>query len=101
MPPGADLYILKRVVSTCPADHIATVLKHIRTAIPVHGRLLIADPDPGSRYGALLDILMLVATGGGLRTAAEMTRLLEDTGFRPERSLVTATTLRVIESVPG
>ncbi len=100
VPPGADLYLLKRVVSTCPADHIATVLGHIRSAIPAQGRLVIADPDPDSRYGALLDILMLVATGGGLRTTAEMARLLADSGFRLEHALVTPTTLRVIESVP-
>jgi len=100
VPDGADLYMLKRVVSTCPADHITTVLAHIRRAIPENGRLLIADPDPDSPYGALLDILMLVATGGGLRTTAEMSQLLENAGFRLDRSLGTPTTLKVIEAVP-
>jgi hypothetical protein len=101
VPPGADLYMLKRVVSTCPADHIEAVLKHIRNVIPADGRLLIADPDPDSRYGVLLDILMLVATGGGLRSLGDMTRLLGDTGFRLERSFSTPTTLRVIEAAPA
>jgi len=101
VPPDADLYMLKRVVSTCPADHIEAVLKHIRNVIPADGRLIIADPDPDSRYGVLLDILMLVATGGGLRSLADMTRLLGDTGFRLKRSLGTPTTLRVIEAAPA
>jgi len=100
VPGGGDLYVLKRVVSTCPADHIETVLEHIRNALPANGRLLIADPDPDTHYGVLLDILMLAATGGGLRSIADMTRLLGEAGFRLQRSLGTPTTLRVIEAVP-
>lgn len=101
VPPGADLYLLKRVVSTCPADHIETVLGHIRAVIPAHGRLLFADPDPDSRYGALLDILMLVTTGGGLRTTADLADLLARSSFRLERSVTTPTTLKVVEAAPA
>lgn len=101
VPGGGDLYLLKRVVSTCPRDDIATALQHVRAAIPPHGRLLIADPDPGSHYGALLDILMLVATGGGLPAEDEIDRLLSAAGFRLKRSLITPTRLRITESVPA
>ncbi len=101
VPTGADLYVLKRVVSTCPEDHIRTVLSYIRDALPAAGRLIVADPDPASRYGALLDVLMLEVTGGALRTADEMRALLAETGFRLDRSVTTPSKLQVIEAVPA
>lgn len=101
VPEGADLYLLKRVASTCPADHIEIVLRHIRAAIPGHGKLLIADPDPGTRYGALLDVLMLVTTGGELHGVRDIGALLAGAGFRLDRSLGTPTHLRIIEAVPA
>ncbi len=99
--PQADLYVLKRVASTCAAADVALLLRQVRAAIPPHGRLLVADPELDSIYGALFDVLMLVATGGGLRTAPEMAALLESAGFRLARTLGTPATLRVFEAVPA
>jgi len=100
VPAGADRYLLKRVVSTCPAEHIEILLRNIRAAIPGHGRLLIADPDPGTRYGVLLDVLMLVATGGELHSIPDLEQLLADAGFRLDRAVASKTHLRIIEAVP-
>jgi hypothetical protein len=35
------------------------------------GRVLVADPDPSTRYGTLLDILMLVVFGSGSRIRSD------------------------------
>jgi hypothetical protein len=99
--PGlADLYVLKRVVSTCAMADLRQGLGRIREGIRADGRLLIADPDPDSTYGALLDVLMLVATGGGLRNRAELDALLGASGFRIERSIEAGTTLRAYLAAP-
>jgi hypothetical protein len=79
-------------------------LRVIRRAIPPHGRLLVLDEvvPTGAEAAAarLLDLLMLVLTGGKERTLAEFDALFAAAGFERRRiiPLVGATTL--IEASP-
>jgi hypothetical protein len=101
LPPGGDLYVLKRMLSTCPITDMHQLLNNLRAVIPGHARLLVADPDPASLYGALFDVLMMVVVGGTLHTEDELRALLADAGFTLSQSMSTPATLRLIEAVPS
>jgi len=84
VPPGADAYVLKGVIHDWNDEEARRILGNCRQAIPPDGRLLILEnvltpeSDPQS---AMMDILMLVVTGGRERTEAEFRALLADAGF--------------------
>lgn len=101
VPAGGDLYVLKRVVSTCAPTDVEKVLGRIRENIPPHGSLIVADPDPETLYGALFDVLMLVTTGGRLYPEGEMRTLLARAGFGDTTSCATPATLRVYKARPA
>jgi hypothetical protein len=84
VPPGGDAYVLKGVIHDWNDDEARRILRNCKQAMPPNGRLLILDnvltpeSDPQS---AMMDILMLVLTGGRERTEAEFRTLLADAGF--------------------
>ena len=100
VPEGGDLYILKRVLSTCAVEDGPVLLRNIRASIRADGCLLVADPDPDTLYGALFDVLMLNVVGGALHTESELRPLLAEAGFRVARAVSTPATLRLVEAVP-
>ena len=84
VPAGADAYVLKGVIHDWSDEDARRILRNCRQAIPPHGRLLILDRVPASDrdpQSAMMDILMLVLTGGRERTEVELRALLADTGF--------------------
>ena len=101
VPADGDCYVLKRVVSTCPPADIDAALGHIRAGISPTGRLLVIDPDPESVYGRLMDILMLVATGGHLQSVTEISATLATADFEIHSTMSTDTGLQVIEAAPN
>ena len=58
---------------------------------------------PGNNPGAakIMDIAMLIATGGQERSEAAYGSLLEQAGFRMRRVIPTACPASIIEAVPG
>lgn len=98
VPPGGDLYILKRVLSHCTRDDGLGLLKNVRAAVAADARLIIADPDPAALYGASFDVLMLVLLGGGLHTDEALREMFAGSGFRFERSFETSPGLRLVEA---
>jgi hypothetical protein len=88
-PEGADLYMLKSVIHDWDDHRCRTILAHVRSVIPAHGRLLIIEPVlPPSVDGTLppqmylSDLNMLVNVGGRERTRADFENLCADAGFR-------------------
>jgi O-methyltransferase domain/Dimerisation domain len=88
-PAGADLYMLKSVIHDWDDERCRTILGHVRSVIPAHGRLLIIEPVlpptvdgtmPPQMY--LSDLNMLVNVGGRERTRADFETLCSDAGFR-------------------
>ena len=81
-----------------------SILTRIREAIAPAGRLLIvenvvpADDAPHPAY--MLDMLMLLLTGGRERTEEEYAELLARAGFRLERMIPTRSSVSVLEAVP-
>jgi hypothetical protein len=101
---GGDAYVLKRVIHDWDDDHAVRILELCRRAMPATGRLLVIETviPPGNEpsFGKLLDVLILVWTGGKERTEAEYRALLEAAGFELTRVVPTRSSLSVVEGVP-
>lgn len=83
--PEADVYFLKNILEGFPDDESVAVLSTIKAAAPPDGRLFIIEsfvPGPETPdYTKLLDIQMMVVSGGRERTEAEHRQLLEQAGW--------------------
>jgi hypothetical protein len=104
IPPGADAYLLKNVLHDWDDDHAITILKNCRGAMDLGGMLLVIEivlPVPNEEaLGSLLDLNMLVISGGRERTEAEYRRLFEASGFRLKRFIPTVALVSILEAAP-
>jgi hypothetical protein len=85
LPPGADRYLLKNVLSDWPDREAREILRRCAEAARPSGRVVVlggVSPDDGD--GPSPDLLMLVLVGGKERTLAEFRRLAGDAGLRVE-----------------
>ena len=101
VPPGGDLYILKRILIDHPDERARRILTNIRDVMVPEGRVIVVDPDIRSLYGKLFDILMLMVFGSRLRTEGELRDLFSDTGFKLTRTMDMRSTLRLYEAAPA
>jgi len=101
--PAADLYLLKLILHDWDDERSEAILRNIRAAIRPGGRVVIIDallPEAVENHpGFLMDLNMMVMTGGKERTAAEFTALLEQTGFRLESITPTPTPMGIVQAV--
>jgi hypothetical protein len=96
VPQGADGYVMKYILHDWDDDKCGD-------AMAPHGRVLVVEhvipPGNAGNWGKLLDINMLVLTGGQERTRPQFRELLAHAGLRLERVVPTACPLSVIEAV--
>ena len=103
VPDGADAYILSHILHDWDEDQCLTILGHVRKAMKPAGRLLIVEmvlpsgdaPHPGK----ILDLTMLVQTGGQERTESEYASLLGKAGFRLTQVVPTNSAANIVEAV--
>jgi hypothetical protein len=103
VPTGGDVYILKRILVDRDDAQAHTLLTNCHAAMGPQGRVVVADPDLRSLYGACFDMLMLGVFGSGsrIRTEAELRDLFARAGFTLTRTIATPSTLLLIEGVPA
>jgi hypothetical protein len=105
VPEGADAYILCGVIHDWDDDHSIRILRNCHTAMSKNGRLLLVEmvlPQAGENcFSKLLDLNMLVMTGGRERTRAEFADLLNAAGFRLAKIVPTIAPQCVIEAIPS
>ena len=101
VPPGGDLYLIKRVLMDRTDPEAHTLLTNIRAVMAPGGRVLVAEPNLETLFGQLADMLMLMIFGSRLRTEAEFRELFTGTGFTLSRTLETPPTLCLVEAVPS
>ena len=81
VPPGGDLYLLRKVIHDWDDEHARRILRTCRAALSDSARLLMVEmvipADNAPAYAKLLDLLMLVYSGGRERTEQEYRDLLE------------------------
>jgi hypothetical protein len=104
VPSGSRAYVMKHVIHDWDDEHAHTILVNCRHAVPADGALLLVEwalreanlPSTGK----LLDVVMLLLTGGRERTIEEYGELLGGAGFRLNRVVPTSTDLVVVEALP-
>src|SRR3954451_18624395 len=80
VPAGAGLYLLKDILHDWDDERAVAILRTLRAAIPETGRLAVIErvipPADTPSPGKLVDVTMLLATGGRERTRDEYASLL-------------------------
>jgi O-methyltransferase len=104
VPAGADLHVLKFILHDWNDEESVRLLRRCRAAIAPTGRVLLIEmlvpeenrPD----FVQVMDLNMLVMTGGMERTAAEYGELFARAGFRLSNVVATASPFHLIEGRP-
>ncbi|GAC1604897.1 MAG: methyltransferase [Hymenobacter sp.] len=99
---GADVYMMKHIIHDWDDALSIKILKNIRTAMPVDGKLLIVEmvvpegnePSPAK----IMDVLMLAVEGGKERTAKEYQALLAAAGLKMTRIIPTKSPYSLVEA---
>lgn len=105
IPSGCRAYVMKSVIHDWDDEKAHKILSNCRRAVPNDGALLLVEfglaegnqPSPGK----LIDVAMLVLTGGRERTTDEYRDLLGSAGFRLNRAVPTPTGMMIIEALPA
>jgi hypothetical protein len=94
---------MSHILHDWPDDRCGTILENCHKAMKPGSKLLVVEMiiPPGNEpsVAKLLDIEMLVTTGGRERTAAEFRGLLKASGFEPARIVPTQESISVIEAI--
>jgi O-methyltransferase domain len=105
VPAGADVYCLKDILHDWDDDQCVRILGSVRQAMTKTTRLLVIERviPPGNEpfAGKMVDITMLVMTGGRERTAEEYSRLFDSAGLTLTTIASTSSGSSVIEAVIG
>jgi len=103
VPEGGDAYILKYIIHDWDDERAIAILKQCHKVMPANGKILVAEQviPPGNEpfRGKLLDLNMLVMTGGRERTEAEYRALFEKAGFKLTRIVPTQHEMSIIEGI--
>lgn len=103
VPAGADAYVMKYIIHDWNDDQCNSILSNCRKAMAPGGRVLVVEhvirPGNAADWGKLLDINMLVLTGGKERTKEEFRALFKRAGLRLLRVHPTKAALSILEAV--
>jgi hypothetical protein len=105
IPSGSRAYVMKSVIHDWEDEKERQILSNCRRVVPNDGALLLVEHNlpEGSEpsAGKIIDVAMLVLTGGRERTAEEYRQLLASGGFRLNSVNPTPTGFTVFESLPA
>jgi hypothetical protein len=103
VPAGADGYVMKYIIHDWDDDRCVRILGNCRGVMDPKGRVLVVDhvipPGNGASWGKLLDINMMVVTGGRERTREQFRDLFARAGLRLKRVVPTDCPLSILEAV--
>jgi hypothetical protein len=103
IPGGGDMYTLKDIIHDWDDARAIEILRNCRRAMTADAKLLLIErvlPAGGeAAVGKMVDVTMMVMTGGQERTEAEYRALLEAAGFTLRGVHFTHSTNSVIEAV--
>jgi O-methyltransferase domain len=103
VPPGADAYVLSRVLHDWDDDRAATILTNCRRAMRADARLLVIErivpPGNEPHESKFMDLNMLIITGGRERTEPEYRALFERSGLRLAQITATRSEVSVLEVI--
>lgn len=103
VPPGGDIYIIKRVMMDLTDDEAIKVLRHCTVSMNRDGKVLVIDPllSDGNMAdrNRLVDLQMMNVTGGRCRTEEQFRDLFGASGLRLTRSVCTRSPNFLVEGV--
>ncbi|GAA6618061.1 methyltransferase [Scytonema sp. NUACC26] len=103
VPSGGDAYLMKFIIHDWDDEKAIAILKNCYRVMPENSKLLLFETiiPLGNEpfFGKLLDINMLVMTGGRERTESEYQVLLQAAGFQLNKIISTPSPLSIIEAV--
>ncbi|MEU8925554.1 methyltransferase [Kitasatospora sp. NPDC048545] len=86
VPPGADVYLLSRVLHDWDDARCREILRHCARAMPAHADLLVVErllpADGSTSLATAWDLHMMCNTGGRERDTDDYGRLFADAGLR-------------------
>lgn len=105
IPVIADVYLLKSVIHDWDDTHALRILRNCRKAAAQASRLILIErllpEDPtADTTTVMIDMQMMLVTGGRERSPGEMQALLERSGFKLLRTIGTASAFTLIEAIP-
>jgi hypothetical protein len=104
VPAGGDVYLLRHILHDWDDHRALRILANCRRVMNRRGKLLLVESviQPGNELslGKILDLVMLVVTGGMERTEQEYRELLEAAGFHLTRVAPTAAGIHILEAAP-
>jgi O-methyltransferase domain len=104
VPPGADAYIMKRITHDWSDERCGKILSGCRAGVRDGGRLLVVDaivPNDNTFSPAkVMDLTMMLFSGGKERTQDEFRALFDSAGWKLNRVIPTASPLAVLEGLP-
>ncbi len=106
IPVEADLYVLKSVLQHWDDVAARAILESCRDAMPARAKLAIIErllPEGGADdpHAVMLDLHMMVISGGRVRTRAEIEGLLAEANLALSKVHATSTGLSIIEALPA
>ena len=103
IPSGSDAYLMSHILHDWPDEQCKVILRNCHRAMKPESKLLIVEMviPPGNEpsVAKLLDLEMLVITGGCERTETEFKELLESSGFTLSRIIPTRENISIIEAI--
>ena len=103
LPRGGDLYLLSGVIHDWNDEGAKRILRNCRNAMRSGGKVLVVEcivPDGDEpSFSKLLDLNMMVMTGGRERTEREFRELIDLSGLEVTGIIPTISPLRIIEAV--
>ncbi len=108
VPEGRIVYVLSHIIHDWDDDRAVAILKSCHRAMRDKSKLLIVErilPERVEQSVALqqtlmLDLSMMVTTGGRERTESEYRALLDAAGFQVRKVVPTQSVMSVVECVP-
>lgn len=104
VPTGCRAYLMKNVIHDWDDERAHKILRNCRRAVPDHGVLLLAQwavPDENMpSAGRIMDIAMMILTGGKERSVEEHRALLAGAGFHLKQVYPVPGDFSIIEAVP-
>ena len=105
VPAGGDVYLLKWILQDWDDAAAIRILRTCRQAMSADSRLLIVEHlislDDKISDATLMDLNMMVITGGRVRSQTEFAQLFKAAGLRLTSALATSTPLHVLVGVPA
>ncbi len=103
MPSGSDAYLLSNILHDWPDEQCRTILKNCHQAMKSESKLLVVEmvvpPGNDPSVAKLLDLEMMVTTGGRERTEIEYKNLFESSGFKLSRIIPTKENVSILEGI--